>query len=108
MKKASHILAKAQHHNPFKDIFSSYSLNSQESSHAILKLKELLDLMYPLGDQKCHDMKKEYVACGDPTGCGLGNAAKAWDWQFCTQLGMPNSSKGMFYPEKYSESDLGR
>ena len=33
------------------------------------------------------DVDSQYVECTDPTGCGLGNSAKAWDWQVgCTNL----------------------
>jgi hypothetical protein len=33
------------------------------------------------GAQKCHDIQSEYVECGDPTGCGVGPANYAWDYQ---------------------------
>ena len=31
--------------------------------------------------KSCHNIYEEFVECADPTGCGLGNAALAWDYQ---------------------------
>ena len=32
----------------------------------------------------CFDIMEEFIDCADPTGCGLGNDAKAWNYQVRT------------------------
>ena len=49
-------------------------------SHTIL---DVLGLFYngTNGQLTCFDTEKEFIECADPTGCGLGPAAEAWDYQ---------------------------
>ena len=52
------------------------------------------------GTHTCTDMWKEYVACADPTGCGLGFNSYAWDYQACTEVLMPAGTNNVtdFFP----------
>ncbi|XP_033642932.1 dipeptidyl peptidase 2-like [Asterias rubens] len=47
------------------------------------------------GSLKCMDVDSQYVECTDPTGCGLGNSAKAWDWQGCTEVTLPGGTNNV-------------
>ncbi|XP_038064051.1 dipeptidyl peptidase 2-like [Patiria miniata] len=47
------------------------------------------------GKLKCMDINTEFVECADPTGCGLGDNAKAWDWQACTEVTLPAGSNNV-------------
>ena len=38
------------------------------------------------GQLSCFNTTEEFIECADPTGCGTGPAALAWDYQVCTYI----------------------
>ena len=54
--------------------------NAVGASTSLEGLAQITGLNYGNTTQ-CHDIMQEYVHCSDPTGCGLGKDAVAWDYQ---------------------------
>ncbi|OQV22401.1 Dipeptidyl peptidase 2 [Hypsibius exemplaris] len=60
---------------------------------AMAGLAQAASLFYT-NTQKCYDIWSEFVDCADPTGCGTGNDATAWDYQACTQMTLSGGTYG--------------
>lgn len=75
-------------------------------------IREAAGLLYngtdPTQYKQCFDIYDEYVYCADPTGCGNGPEALAWDYQCCTQQVLPGGTDGvtdMFPVIKFDPED---
>jgi len=70
-------------------------VNQTSSGVPILSaFKNLASILYNDGSN-CFDIYAQFIECADPTSCGLGNDAKAWDYQACTELDVGQESNGV-------------
>ncbi|BFZ05933.1 hypothetical protein BsWGS_08972 [Bradybaena similaris] len=68
--------------------------NILEASDPLRGLASACGLLYN-SSIPCYDINAEYISCADPTGCGTGSDAIAWDYQACTELSLPDGSNNV-------------
>ncbi|XP_076436693.1 dipeptidyl peptidase 2-like [Babylonia areolata] len=62
------------------------------ATNPVVGLAEASAVYY--GSPKCNNITAQFIECADPTGCGLGPNAWAWDYQACTEITLPSGSNG--------------
>ncbi|XP_041049093.1 dipeptidyl peptidase 2 isoform X2 [Carcharodon carcharias] len=94
-------------HFPAKpvDVACRYILKKSDHIEGLL---DILGMFYnSTGNKKCFDIYTEYIHCSDPTGCGLGAASQAWDFQACTEINLlyeSNNDTDMFPAIPFTEA----
>lgn len=76
-----------------------------EGIDILTAFKDLAGILYN-DTSSCFDIYALFIDCADPTSCGLGNDAKSWDYQACTELNTVQESNGqtdMFPVLQYNE-----
>ena len=68
---------------PAWPVHYSCQLLANETSQGVdilTAFKDLAGILYN-DTSDCFDIYAQFIECADPTSCGLGNDAKAWDYQ---------------------------
>ncbi|XP_078498167.1 dipeptidyl peptidase 2 isoform X2 [Lissotriton helveticus] len=80
----------------------------QHNSDPILGLHDLVGIFYnSTGQVSCYSIYQQFSKCSDPTGCGTGINAEAWDYQSCTEMTLTfgsNNVTDMFPEIRFSET----
>ncbi|XP_032905316.1 dipeptidyl peptidase 2 [Amblyraja radiata] len=86
------------------DVACHYILKKNDYVEGLLSI---LGIFYnSTGSKKCFDIYSEFQHCADPTGCGLGTASQAWDFQVCTEINLlyeTNNETDMFPVLRFTE-----
>jgi len=67
---------------------------TQHGVDILTAFKDLAGILYN-DTSNCFDIYAQFIECADPTSCGLGNDAKAWDYQACTELNTVQETTGV-------------
>jgi len=68
--------------------------DTQSGIDIVTAIKNLAGILYN-DTSNCFDIYAQFIECADPTSCGLGNDAKAWDYQACTELNTVQETNGV-------------